>query len=205
MPFDDLPDPPVVVQDQNSYVWRHWYQELHDYLTGIGRIAWSVLDFTNSNITDIEKREHNNLQTLQGGSLNERYHLTQAQHTLLTSLPTLDSGTYTPTLTNVTNVTSSTAYQCQYMQVGSVVTVSGLLEVTPTAGASATELGISLPVASNFGANEDCGGSGESDEGYNIGMAIRADATNNRAAMVWKTEVATASRNVYFSFTYRII
>src|SRR5438093_6787266 len=36
---------------------------------------------------------------------------------------TLDAGTYTPTLTNSVNVAASTAYVCQYLRVGAVVTV----------------------------------------------------------------------------------
>src|SRR5438093_13362661 len=35
----------------------------------------------------------------------------------------LDAGTYTPTLTNSVNVAASTAYVCQYLRVGAVVTV----------------------------------------------------------------------------------
>jgi hypothetical protein len=59
----------------------------------------------------------------------------------------LRSGTYTPTLTNGTNVSSSTAYVCQWKRVGNVVTVSGRVDIDPTA-TGATVLGISLPVAS---------------------------------------------------------
>src|SRR5690606_32796918 len=61
------------------------------------------------------------------------------------------SGTYTPTLTDSVNVTTSTAYACQYMRVGNVVTVSGKVDVTATTdGGTETILAISLPIASAF-------------------------------------------------------
>src|SRR5574341_1241568 len=94
------------------------------------------------------------------------------------------SGVYTPTLTNVANLAASTAYECQWMRVGELVTVSGKADVDPTAAAS-TQLGISLPIPSNFGAAEDCGGVAFSPAVANQGAAILADATNNRAQMEW--------------------
>ncbi len=59
------------------------------------------------------------------------------------------SGTWTPTLTNVTNIASSTASVCQYMRLGDVVQFSGTVAVDPTA-VGVVELSISLPVAFNF-------------------------------------------------------
>lgn len=116
------------------------------------------------------------------------------------------SGTYTPTLTGVTNVTSSTAYVCQYMRVGNVVTVSGKIEVTPTLNNTQTAIGISLPIASNFANSGQCGGSS-----YTVantvaghGAAIYADATNDRAEMDY-FETHGASDTFAFSFTYQII
>lgn len=115
------------------------------------------------------------------------------------------SGVYTPSLTNGTNVAASTAYECQYIQVGNVVTVSGKVDIDQTA-AGVYELGISLPVASNLGAEEDCAGTGA---GANMGgtgqpIYIKADATNNRASFNGSdTDVSNHSH--FFSFTYQII
>lgn len=116
----------------------------------------------------------------------------------------LAHGTYTPTLTNVANLAASTAYQCQYMRVGDTVTVSGKVDVDPTVTATATQLGISLPVTSNFGAAEDCGGVAFASGVAGQGAAILGDATNNRAEMNW---VATDVTNqpMYFTFTYQVI
>lgn len=72
------------------------------------------------------------------------------------------SSTYTPTLTNSTNVAASTTGACQFMRVGNVVTVSGQISVDPTAAAVLTVLLISLPVASTFSSSRSAGGSAAS-------------------------------------------
>lgn len=115
----------------------------------------------------------------------------------------LDAGTYTPTLTNVTNVTSSTTYVCQWMRVGNIVTVSGKVKIEPTA-TSAVELGMSLPVASNFVAEEECGGTAASQVASTTPVRILGDATNNRAS--FQFVAGTTSDDSYsFTFTYQII
>lgn len=116
----------------------------------------------------------------------------------------LASGVYTPTLTNVANLAASTAFQCQYLQVGSVVTVSGKVAVDPTLAATATELGISLPVASNFGAAEDCGGVAFATGIAGQGAGIIGDAANDRASMNWVAG-DISNQNMSFCFSYRIL
>ena len=76
--------------------------------------------------------------------------------------PLLSNGTYTPTLTAVTNVAASTANACQWLRVGNTVTVSGSVAVTATAVSTDTEIGISIPVASNFARGANVGGTGAS-------------------------------------------
>jgi len=126
-----------------------------------------------------------------------------AQRTAL-GVTTSSSGTYTPTLTNVANVAASTAYACQWMRVGAVVTVSGRVDVDPTAAAVATTLALSLPVASNFSAAEQCGGTAA---GFGVAgevAAIRADTVNDRAELQWVTADA-ANHAMYFNFSYQVI
>jgi hypothetical protein len=115
----------------------------------------------------------------------------------------LASGTYTPTLNNMTNLDATVAYACQYLRVGSVVTVSGRLDANPTA-AGTTQIGISLPIASNFAGTEECAGTAFSQSVAGLGAAILADTADNRALMEW-TAVDTIERSLFFSFTYRII
>lgn len=113
------------------------------------------------------------------------------------------SGVYTPALTAVTNVAASTAYQCQYLRVGTTVTVSGRVDIDPT-GAGATELGLSLPVVSDLATAQQCGGVAFGPAVAGHGAAIVGDATNDRASVQFVT-VDTANRALYFSFTYQVL
>lgn len=116
------------------------------------------------------------------------------------------SGTYTPTLTNVTNVTSSIAYQCQYMRVGNVVTVSGAIDIDANATNVETEVGISLPIASNFVGAQNLSGSGGFDGTTTWGeMALlRADLASDRARLMCRP-TSSSPRTCNFHFTYRIM
>ena len=79
-----IPPPPVHSEDRS--IWNNWYIAVKDALNNLrADLKWVNLDFTGSNITDIQSRSHQNLQNLQGGSSTERYHLTAAQVTSLTS------------------------------------------------------------------------------------------------------------------------
>lgn len=134
----------------------------------------------------------------------DKFYILGAGYAPSASVPTLTSGTYTPTLTNVANLDTVTAIPCQYLRVGSVVTVSGGIAIDPTLAATATEVGISIPIASNFGAAEDCAGVAFAPSVAGQGAAILADFTNDRAAMRWISTDIT-NQAMYFSFTYRII
>ena len=113
-------------------------------------------------------------------------------------------GTYTPTLTGVANVDGSTAYVCGYYRVGNSVTVYGRVDIDPTAAAStATRLGVSLPIASNFAAAGDCGGAGYSPGVVSLGFAVEADSTNDRAQITFLS-TTTANTGFRFTFTYLV-
>lgn len=114
-----------------------------------------------------------------------------------------DSGTYTPTLTNVANLDASTAYACQWLRVGNVVSVSGKVDADPT-GAGAVQLGISLPIASTFANAEECAGTAVAPGVAGQCAAIVADVANARAEMQW-VAVDTTNQAMVFSFTYRLI
>ena len=111
------------------------------------------------------------------------------------------SGTYTPTLTNVTNITNSTPLVCQWIRVGNVVTVSGAYQVTPTTTA-AYDLQISLPISTTFSSISQCGGVG-STLALNDKVGIAADTSTNKADAQGLNNVVGA-RNVNFTFTYLV-
>ena len=113
------------------------------------------------------------------------------------------SGTYTPTLTNTTNIDSSTVPSpFAYMRTGSFVMVSGGVTVDPTAAAS-TVLGISLPIASNFAAALDATGNGTAQTTNTVG-SIAADTTNDRVTLTF-VATNTASTAWRVMFMYQII
>lgn len=115
---------------------------------------------------------------------------------------TVESGTYTPTLTNVANLDASTAFACQYLRVGNVVTVSGTVDADATAGGgTTTQLGISLPIASAFASNLQCAGVGTEPTDQ---AQIYSDAANDRAEMRWNATV-TANTTWRFTFTYLVV
>lgn len=113
------------------------------------------------------------------------------------------SGTYTPTLTNTANVASSTAFVCQYMRVGTVVTVSGAVTIQATAAAStATVLGMSVPVASNFTSVSQCSGTAVEESGA-TSIRVYADSTNDRMTFAYPASTISA-RTYSFVVTYLV-
>lgn len=74
---------------------------------------------------------------------------TTSQGTGSASLPALASGTFTPTIANVSNTNTLSAGTCQWMRVGNVVSVSG--NVTVTASNSTASWSVTLPVANTSG------------------------------------------------------
>lgn len=122
----------------------------------------------------------------------------------LADIATLVAGAYTPTLFNVANVGASTAYSCQYLRVGAVVTVSGRVDVDPVTTATDTQLGISLPIPSALANAHECAGVAWAPTLTSEGGALLADVVNGRATLQWKAiDVTNAAR--YFTFTYRVI
>jgi hypothetical protein len=111
----------------------------------------------------------------------------------------VSSGTYTPTLTNTTNITSSTPSTTYYTRVGNMVMVSGRVTIDPTATGSIT-LGFSLPIASDISNN--CWGVCNNQQGDAI--SVTSDNTNDRASFVGI--VADAASRVYsYTFQYQVV
>lgn len=112
-------------------------------------------------------------------------------------------GTYTPTLTNVANLDGSTAFDLQYVRIGSFVVVSGQVNMDPTANATQTTLGISLPIASAFTSVIQLGGTSAGIV-VNSSGSIRADDTNDRAQLSYISQT-TANHTHTLIFAYQIL
>ena len=134
----------------------------------------------------------------------------QTSRTTVTSPATTDgnifSGSYTPTLTNTTNITSSTASTLYYTRVGNVVAVFGRVNITATATGN-TLLGISLPIASALTTNGQVAGMGSltsSTVANNTFGRINADATNDRAQFQLNSTLTT-DQTYAINFTYVVL
>jgi hypothetical protein len=114
----------------------------------------------------------------------------------------VSSGTWTPTLTNTTNIAASTAYACQYLRVGNTVSFSGKFSLDSTSTGD-TVMGMSIPIASAFSQEFHAGGVAAS---YAVqqSAAIFADATNDRLT-IRLTITDTTNRDWFFSGSYQII
>lgn len=119
-------------------------------------------------------------------SAGDRLYFTSAFHvtsaTATGTTPAIQSGTYTPANSTTSNVTSSSGGHAQWMRVGNVVTVSGYVAIRPSS-AAATQISISLPIASNVGTTTgDCAGTATYKEsntvlapGYLLGIGGASD------------------------------
>lgn len=113
----------------------------------------------------------------------------------------MESGTWTPTCTAVTNLDAVTGVTSQYFRFGNIVFIAGGATIDPTA-ASAWQFRMSLPVASDFSGTGQAQGvaSGSS---QTLGR-MAADATNNQIDVLG-TASGTSSTGVTFVGAYRVI
>jgi hypothetical protein len=121
-----------------------------------------------------------------------------------TDLSDVTSGVYTPTATGISNIESVTPKQCQYMRVGSVVTVSGIINIDLTASGVPTDFRITLPIASNIGVAEDVAGTGRA-VSYVESFVIYGAPSTDTAYFLSRDISSAAITDVAFTFTYRII
>ena len=129
--------PPPLHTPITSPLWKRYFERLSTQLGGAqqGQLGYfNGLNFTGSNITSIATRTHNSLQTHQGGSSGERYHLTAAQHTGVTA-----GGNFTKSVTD-----SITAGATQ-TQAGATALTKDINRVTVV---GADNDGVKLPTAS---------------------------------------------------------
>lgn len=118
--------------------------------------------------------------------------------------PTIAAGTYTPTLTAVSGCSGLTAYECQYQRIGNVVNVFGVLD--GTLSATNPQIGISLPVASNFAASADLSGVGTANNAtHELTFKLYGDTSNDRANMTGFVGATGVAHSVYFTFSYEVI
>lgn len=116
--------------------------------------------------------------------------------------------TYSPTLTNGAEVSSSTPSDLQYARIGPFVIVSGQVSVTTSSNiGNLFSLGISLPVPSSFTAVGQLGGSGADASTQTTVRPVEfiADFANDRASMRGRVTVGATPFTYSFMFAYQVI
>jgi hypothetical protein len=124
-------------------------------------------------------------------------------------MPLYESGSYSPTITNVANVGgtigSSNAF---YTRIGNMVSVVGYFTSTSVTHSTLMQVGISLPIASNFATSFDAFGVGSSTRGsvpWSNGGQILSDSANDRVTMSIHESSGNGSTHEFsYSFTYVI-
>jgi len=110
------------------------------------------------------------------------------------------SGNYTPTLYAGTNISATTAYNCQYIRIGNVVSVSGRLEANGTTAGVTSSVDVELPYNTTFTSADQCNGVLTAQD--NICGIIYGGST--RATLVF-TPANTGSFNYFFTLHFQII
>jgi hypothetical protein len=93
---------------------------------------------------------------------------------------------------------------CQWLRVGDVVTVSGSVDIDPTAAGDCT-LRMSLPVASNFTATSQAGGTFSTRAAFQKDTGSIAANVTNDAAEFFFNAANIANATYQFIFTYQVL
>jgi hypothetical protein len=121
--------------------------------------------------------------------------------------PTVASGVYTPTVTAISNVISSTPSQCQWMRVGNVVTVSGAVLIQGSL-VSQTEFELTLPVASVLTDPANVAGAGVTDPHTSpeiVPVSIDGDTGAHGAIFDFNMAFPGVFYVITFTFTYLVL
>ena len=129
--------PPPVTEAPDSFAWQQWYIALTSFVTGSGTIAWDTIDKTGSDLADLADKDHNVLDSIQGGTTGEYYHLTAAQHTDLTGLFTFK----TIVVSGQSNVVADTLTDTLTFVAGTGITIT----------TDATADSVTITGSNNFG------------------------------------------------------
>ena len=121
-------------------------------------------------------------------------------------LDAASSGTYTPTVFNANNCSVNAPAGClQYIRVGNVVTVSGVIDVNVSVNSTATNFELSLPISSTLPSFRALGGCGV---WYAVGLSNQNPpatcwGSSNRAYFEFRA-LAASNQSMSITFTYQV-
>ncbi len=140
-----LPPPPITQENNNSFIWLEWFRQLRNFVQTSGSVPWVVVDKAGAELDDLPTRPHSQLQSIQGGSVGNYYHLTKALSGSTThdfaSISAVSTATTTVSITGAAAgdtvlVTPSTALEAGLVVYGYVSSTNTVTIVAnnPTAG-----------------------------------------------------------------------
>jgi hypothetical protein len=110
-------------------------------------------------------------------------------------------GTYTPTVTNQTNVNTATGQPSRWMRIGNIVFVSGHVNIKATAPATLTAALVTPPIPSTL-ATDDLSGTFAAAGGLNIAGSVQEAVSPTNKAIFSYTALDTNADDYYFNFAY---
>lgn len=114
-------------------------------------------------------------------------------------------GTYTPTFTNTSNVSSfGSINSANYMRQGDMITVSGRVYVNPISANVNTQFRMTLPIETTFSLFAELGGVLFSKNSQSLGGAILADTTYEQARFQYINTSDVIGREFSFIYMYRL-
>lgn len=117
----------------------------------------------------------------------------------------IEDGTYSPSFTNVANVSSfGTVNSATYLRIGNTVVVSGRVSIDAISASVNTQFRMTLPVSSNFTLFADCGGVVVSKNSVSLVGAVLADTSNDQANFQYINTTDVAAREFAFIYQYLI-
>jgi len=115
------------------------------------------------------------------------------------------AGVYSPTSSILANLDGTpSASEAQYLRVGNTVTVSGRVTMNPTLTATATSFDLTLPVATNLGAAEDCAGTAFCGAIAGMGAEVIGSAANDKAVVQFIASDVN-SNTLSYNYSYQVI
>ena len=113
------------------------------------------------------------------------------------------SNFYSPNAAAISNVTTVTPSEAMWQKVGSIVTVNGVIQVSPTTLNVTTDVKIPLPIPSDIKAQHFLAGSGSTHNRANTTVSVIGDSTDDSAVLRF-TPTLTGSHMICYTFSYRI-
>ena len=125
-------------------------------------------------------------------------------YALASAVLTMAAGTYTPTLTNVANITSSSvANPFMYIRLGTIVLGAGRI-IAQHDGSGDGQIRFTLPVASDLADTDDLQGNATNPAAA-LACSILPDTTNNEGILFINQGVGTGSIGWRLLFVYIIL